>query len=60
LYKPSKRNVERSEEGLRLTAQNMRMNTRESEQYHAKWLKINNTDVSAADAARMIKDKFVL
>ena len=59
-HKPSKRNIERSEEGLRFMAQNMRMNTHEGEQYHTNWLKINNTDISAEDAARIIKEKFVL
>jgi hypothetical protein len=60
MHKPSKRNIERSEEGLRFMAQNMRMNTYEGEQYHVNWLKINNTDISPADAAQLIKDKFAL
>jgi len=60
LHKPSKKNIERSEEGLRFMAQHMRMNTHADEQYHTNWLKINNTNISAKEAARIIKDKFAL
>ena len=60
LHKPSKRNVERSETGLRSMAQNMRMNTHDGEQLHDNWLKIRNTDISAQEAAKMIKDRFSL
>jgi len=60
LHKPSKRDIKRSEEGLRFMAQNMRMNTHADEQYHPHWLKINNTDISAKESARIIKNKFAL
>ena len=60
LHKPSKRDVERSEASLRDMAQNMHMNTRDGEQLHINWLKIKNTDISAAEAAVMIKEKFKL
>ena len=60
LHKPSKRDVARSEASLRGMMQNMRMNTHDGEQLHTNWLKIMNTNVSAAEAAVMIKDKFGL
>jgi len=47
LHKPSKRNIEQSEAGLRYMARNMRMNTYEGEQLHGNWLKVTNTDIPA-------------
>lgn len=41
-------------------AQNMRMNSRDGENFHANWLKICNSHISAGEAAVMIKEKFGL
>jgi len=60
LYKPSKRNVERSEASLCNMAKHMRMNTHDGEQLHTNWLKINNTNITAKNCAKMIKENFSL
>ena len=60
LHMPSKRDVERAEAGLRWMAQHMRMNTYDGELLHSNWLKIYNTNASAAEAAVIIKEKFGL
>lgn len=58
--KPSKRNIEQSEQNLLTTLDNHRLNSREGEINHNKYLRINNTHLSAEKVAHIIKDKFLL
>jgi len=60
LHKPSKRNFGESEANLFDWADKLRMNTKDGEIYHKNWLKICNTNISAGEAAEMIREKFDL
>lgn len=58
--KPSKRNVEWSDKDLLDGMENYRLNSDDGEVKEKNYLKINNTNISAEDVAKMIKDKFNL
>lgn len=58
-HKPSKRNIPFTENLIRNEAR-YRCVSREGEVPFENYLRINNSSISAADAARMIKDKFAL
>ncbi|USB33403.1 AAA family ATPase [Paenibacillus sp. YPG26] len=60
LHKPTKRNFERSEQDLITTAERYRLNSREGEINKENYLRINNTRISPAETAQIIKDKFQL
>ncbi|MNR07476.1 hypothetical protein D3C85_1235950 [compost metagenome] len=60
MHKPTKRNFERSERDLKSTAERYRLNSREGELHKENYIRINNTRISPAKAAQMIKDKFQL
>ncbi|MNS60332.1 hypothetical protein D3C72_933220 [compost metagenome] len=60
MHKPTKRNFERSEQDLKRTAERYRLNSREGELHKENYIRINNTRISPAKAAQMIKDKFQL
>jgi len=58
--KPTKRNIERSEKELLNCMGKYRMNSKEGEIKQKNYLKINNTNLSAENVAKMIKEKFEL
>ncbi|UKS27806.1 AAA family ATPase [Paenibacillus sp. HWE-109] len=59
-HKSTKRNVEQSEQNLRMTAENHRLNSLEDEIKRANYIRINNTNLSPEEVARMVKDRFQL
>jgi len=60
LHKPSKRNIEWAEKLFRNTEEKDRLNTREDEYPYENYFKLDNTNLSAQDAARIIMDHFEL
>ncbi len=56
--KPSKRNIEESNKWLKWDDENGRYTSREGEIPFKNYLRIDNTDISAARAAVMIKEHF--
>jgi len=58
--KPTKRNIEWSEQELINCGNKYRLNSEDGEIKHKNYLRINNTNLSAEDVAEMIKDKFEL
>lgn len=58
--KPTKRNVEQSEKDLLNTADKHRLNSHEGEIQTENYLRINNTDLSAEETAKQIKERFNL
>lgn len=58
--KPTKRNVEQSEKDLLNTADKHRLNSHEGEIQIENYLRINNTDLSAEETAKQIKERFNL
>ena len=58
--KPSKRNLEFTEKEIVEDIQKYRLNSVEGEFEGEKYIKINNTNLSAEDVAKMIKEKFNL
>lgn len=57
-HKPTKRNIEWSERNLMGSTENHRLNSMEGEITRRNYIKINNTNLSANEAAAMIKEKF--
>ncbi|MDG4657211.1 AAA family ATPase [Ectobacillus antri] len=59
-HKPTKRNVQRSEENLKLSMKTHRLYSHDGEITHNRYLKIDNTHLSAAETAMRIKQTFDL
>jgi len=59
-HKPSKRNIELSEEGLRDSYINERTNSHEGEIKRENYIRINNTNISPYKVAENIKEAFAL
>jgi len=59
-HKPTKRDVTRSEQDLLSTMEEHRLNSNPGEIQKSNYLRINNTNMSASDAAKMIKESFEL
>lgn len=59
-HKPPKRDVERSEQMLRQNEERYRLNSAGDFPYPESHLRIDNTDLLAAEAARMIAEHFAL
>ena len=59
-HKPSKRNVEWSENELKKSILNHRSNSEDGEIKEKNYIRINNTDVSATNVAALIKKEFNL
>jgi len=59
-HKPSKRNMEQSERNLIETMKNNRLNSLEGEIQRKNYIRINNTHLSPAEVAQIIKEKFQL
>ncbi|GGE57035.1 AAA family ATPase [Priestia taiwanensis] len=58
--KPTKRNIEKSEANLKRTYEKYRLNSYEGEITFANYMRINNTNLSAEEAAEIVKEKFQL
>lgn len=59
-HKPSKREVEQSEQRLIASMEKYRLNSIEGEIDKKNYIKINNTSLSAEEVAKIIKNKFQL
>lgn len=59
-HKPTKRNVLQSEAHLLSSLENRRLNSVEGEIKIENYLRINNTNMTAKEAALFIKNKFKL
>lgn len=59
-HKPSKRDLERSDQNNRYLDENHRLVSREGELPFENYLRIDNTDIPAAEAAERIKREFGL
>lgn len=59
-HKPPKRDLERSEQMLRQNEERYRLNSNGDFPYPESYLRIDNTDLPAAAAARMIAERFGL
>ncbi|MEH7493197.1 AAA family ATPase [Neobacillus niacini] len=60
LHKPTKRNIEWSENNLKKSMEKYRLNSLEGEITKPEYIRINNTYMSAEETAKVIKDKFEL
>jgi len=59
-HKPSKRNIEWSENDLIQSMDKYRLNSLEGEINFANYIKINNTNISAEEVAKIVKGRFQL
>jgi adenylate kinase family enzyme len=59
-HKPSKRNIEWSEKDLKSSLDKYRLNSIEGEIKVSNYIRINNTNMSAAEVAETIKENFQL
>lgn len=59
-HKPSKRDIEWSDNELKTSMDQYRLNSLEGEMNKKNYIKINNTDKSAEEVANIIKDTFDL
>lgn len=59
-HKPSKRNIERSEADLIDTLENHRLNSLDGEIQKENYIKINNNQLSPAETAKIIIERFQL
>jgi len=58
--KPTKRDIEWSERDLLKTMETYRLNSLDGEIKREHYMRINNTNISAEEAAKMIKERFKL
>ena len=59
-HKPTKRNIKWSEQELKNSMNAYRLNSLEGEIEYPDYIRINNTNLSAAEVAQLIKLKFSL
>jgi shikimate kinase len=59
-HKPTKRNIEWSENNLKKSMEKYRLNSLEGEITNPEYIRINNTNRSAVEVAKVIKEKFQL
>ncbi|AZS15016.1 AAA family ATPase [Paenibacillus lutimineralis] len=59
-HKPTKRNITRSEQDLISTMEKYRLNSHVGEIQKSNYFRINNTNLSANEVAKIIKEKFEL
>lgn len=57
-HKATKRNIEWSEEHLKETTEKFRLNSFEGEIKKKNYIKVNNTQLSASDTAKVIQERF--
>jgi len=56
-HKPTKRNIEKSENELKNTMEKYRLNSYEGEIKKENYIRINNTNLNAMELAKLIKEK---
>jgi hypothetical protein len=59
-HKPTKRNIEWSENNLKKSLEKYRLNSLAGEIIKEEYIRINNTNLSAEEVAKVIKDRFQL
>ncbi|MBB3109781.1 hypothetical protein FHS18_001844 [Paenibacillus phyllosphaerae] len=59
-HKPTKRNIERSEQDLLMTMENHRLNSLPGEIARDNYMRIQTSDRTAAETAQLIRDRFQL
>lgn len=59
-HKPTKRDIERSEQGLRSTMAKYRLNSQDGEIKRGNYIRINNTNLNPQEVAESIKKEFEL
>ncbi|MBW9234236.1 hypothetical protein JQK62_18590, partial [Leptospira santarosai] len=59
-HKPTKRDIEWSEEHLKSVANKFRLNSFDGEVTRKNYIKINNTNLTAAETAKFIQERFEL
>ncbi|WP_400242188.1 AAA family ATPase [Niallia sp. JL1B1071] len=59
-HKPTKRDIAWSENNLKTSMQAYRLNSLPGEIKHSNYLRINNTNISAEEVAKQIKERFNL
>ncbi|MGG4305901.1 AAA family ATPase [Bacillus wiedmannii] len=59
-HKPTKRNIEQSEQNLLSTFESFRLNSREGEITEKNYIRINNMNLNATEVAQIIKNEFQL
>lgn len=59
-HKPTKRNIEWSENNLKKSMEKYRLNSLDGEITKPDYIIINNTNLSAEEVAKVIKEKFQL
>ncbi|QFK72382.1 AAA family ATPase [Pradoshia sp. D12] len=59
-HKPTKRNIEKSENELKNTMEKYRLNSYEGEIKKENYIRINNTNLNAMESAKLIKERFNL
>ena len=59
-HKPSKRDIEWSEADLKESMEKNRLNSLEGEITYPNYIKLDNTNLSAAEVAKIIKERFQL
>ncbi|MBJ8073167.1 hypothetical protein BWGOE4_29170 [Bacillus mycoides] len=59
-HKPTKRNIEQSEQNLLSTFESLRLNSKEGEITEKNYIRINNTNINATEVAPIIKKEFQL
>ena len=59
-HKPKKRDIEWSENDLKRTMEKHRLNSLEGEIKFQNYIKINNTNISAEEVAKIVKERFHL
>jgi hypothetical protein len=59
-HKPTKRDIERSEQDLKQTMERHRLNSLEGEIKKENYIRINNTNITAREVAKIIKKRFAL
>lgn len=59
-HKPSKRDIEWSENDLKKSMEKYRLNSLDGEIKYSNYIKINNTNLSAEEVAEIIREKFHL
>ena len=59
-HKPTKRNMERSEKDLKESMEKYRLNSESGEIKRENYIRIDNTNLSPEDVAKIIKEKFDL
>ena len=59
-HKPTKRNIERSEKDLKESMEQYRLNSKKGEIKKENYIRIDNTNLSPEETAKIIKEKFDL